>query len=109
MEIKDQRAKEMQSNSVETNSDINKNHKKPPTAAEIKEWLVSYIAELLEIDNDKVDIKAPFDRYGLDSSAVVGMTCDLEKWLGLEVDPTLPYDYTTIETLAQHLAEEIQW
>ena len=48
----------------------------------------------------------PFDRYGLDSSAAIGMIGDLENWIGIELDPTLPYDYPSIETLAQHLAEE---
>ena len=46
----------------------------------------------------------PFDRYGLDSSAAVGMTGDLEDWLGKEVEPILLYDYPTIETLARHLS-----
>jgi len=81
-------------------------HKNPPTAADIKDWLVCYIVELLEIEPDEVDITIPFDRYGLDSSAVVGMTGDLEDWLEYEIDPTLIYDYPTIEALSTHLSEE---
>ncbi len=80
--------------------------KKPATAAEIQGWLVFYMAELLEIEPDEVDVAIPFDRYGLDSSAAVGMTGDLEEWLGYELDPTLIYDYPTIEALAGHLSEE---
>ncbi len=80
--------------------------KNPPTTAEIQTWLVSYLTELLEIEPDEVDVTIPFDRYGLDSSAAVGMTGDLEEWLEYELDPTLIYDYPTIKALAEHLLEE---
>jgi len=80
--------------------------KNPLTITEIQAWLVSYLAELLEIEPDEVEVKIPFERYGLDSSAAVGMTGDLEEWLGYELDPTLIYDYPTIEALAAYLSEE---
>ncbi|NES00531.1 MAG: acyl carrier protein [Symploca sp. SIO1B1] len=80
--------------------------KNPSTAAEIQNWLVSYLTGFLEIDPDEVDPTIPFERYGLDSSTAVALTGDLEDWLGSELDPTLLYDYPTIETLAQHLADE---
>lgn len=79
----------------------------PQSAPEIQAWIVSYLAEQLEIAPDEIDLAIPFDRYGLDSSVAVGMTGDLEDWLERELDPTLLYDYPTIEGLAQHLAEEI--
>jgi len=81
-------------------------HKNQPTAVEIQAWLISYMAELLEIKSDELDVTIPFDRYGLDSSIAVGMSGDLEEWLQKELDPTLLYDYPTIESLAKHLAEE---
>lgn len=80
--------------------------KESATEAKIQAWLVSYLAELLEIDSDEIDVTIPFDRYGLDSSALVGLTGDLEDWLGRELDPTLLYDYPTIDALVQHLIEE---
>lgn len=80
---------------------------KLPTAAEIQAWIVSYLAELLEIEPDEVNITIPFDRYGLDSSAAVGLTGDLEEWLGQELDPTLLYDYPTVQSLVQHLNSEL--
>lgn len=90
-------------NSSNGNGDASK---KPPTATEIQAWLVSYLAEVLEIESDQIDVTIPFERYGLDSSAAVGLTGDLEDWLLTELDPTLMYDYPTIEALAQHLAIE---
>jgi acyl carrier protein len=74
------------------------------TADDIRRWLTAYVAKLLESDEDSVDVTVPFERFGLDSSAAVGMTGDLEEWLGLELDPTLPYDYPTIDALSRHLA-----
>lgn len=78
------------------------------SAAEIQAWIVSYLAQLLEIDPDEVNVTIPFDQYGLDSSAAVGMTGDLEDWMERKIDPTLLYDYPTIEALAQHLADEFK-
>lgn len=51
----------------------------------------------------EVNISVPFDRFGLSSASALLMTGDLETWLGRELDPTLPYDYPTIEALAGHL------
>lgn len=79
-----------------------------PTAAEIQAWIVSYLAELLEIAPNQVKVTIPFDQYGLDSSAAVGMTGDLEDWVGRTIDPTLLYDYPTVKDLSQHLAEEFK-
>ena len=82
--------------------------KEPPSWTEIQAWIVSYLAQLLEINSDEINTTIPFDQYGLDSSAAVGMTGDLEDWIGKKIDPTLVYDYPTIEALAQHLANELQ-
>jgi acyl carrier protein len=77
-----------------------------PSAAEIQTWMISYIAEVMEIDPSKVDVKVSFDRYGLDSSVALALTNELEEWLRIEIDPTLLYDYPTIYALAQHLTKE---
>ncbi len=76
------------------------------TADEIQAWIVSYLAQLLEIDSDEVDVTMTFDQYGLDSSTAIGMTGELEDWMGEQLDPTLLYDYPTIKSLAQELAKE---
>lgn len=77
------------------------------TAADIQAWTISYLGELLEVDPEEVDITIPFDRYGLDSSAAIGLTGDLGDWLGYDVDPTLLYDYPTIEGLVKHLSADL--
>lgn len=96
----------MQNSEVNTTSIIAL--KQIPTTAEIQAWIVSYLAELLEVDSEEIDITIPFDRYGLDSSAAVGLTGDLEEWLETEIDPTLLYDYPTVEALVQHLSSQLK-
>jgi acyl carrier protein len=74
--------------------------------AKIRAWMISYVAEILEVDPSKVDVKVPFDRYGLDSSVAISLTNELEEWLKIELDPMLLYDYPTIDALVRHLTEK---
>jgi acyl carrier protein len=97
----------MTMHNLELNTTSTTASKQIPTAAEIQAWVVSYLADLLEVDADEIEVTIPFDRYGLDSSAAVGLTGDLEEWLGCELDPTLLYDYPTVEALVKHLASEL--
>ena len=78
-----------------------------PTAAEIQAWTVAYLANLLEVTPEEVDVTIPFDRYGLDSYAAISLTGDLQDWLGYDVDPTLLYDYPTIEGLVNYLSTSL--
>lgn len=71
---------------------------------QIQGWLITYLSQLLEIEPSKVSLTTSFDRYGLDSSATIGLTSDLGDWLGRDIDPAITYDYPTIATLAQYLA-----
>lgn len=81
------------------------NNEKAFSTTEIQNWLVSYMAELMEVDRDEIDIKIPFDEYGLDSSMSVTMVGELEAWLGRTLEPTLIYDYPTLEKLAKHVSQ----
>ncbi len=72
-------------------------------AIEIQQWLVNYLAELLEVETKKIDITHSFDEYGLNSSDAIFLTGELEEWLESELEPTLVYEYSTIKKLAQYL------
>jgi acyl carrier protein len=78
---------------------------RPRTPEEVQEWFLSYLAQSLQIAPDRIDVKAPFEVLGLDSVTAVGMSGDLQGWLGFPVDPTVVFDYPTIESLASHLAQ----
>lgn len=79
-----------------------------PSSVEVQNWIVTYVADLLEVDADEIDPTVPFDRYGLDSASAVGMTGDIENWLGRKIDPTLLYDYPTVASFSHYLVEEFQ-
>ncbi|MDJ0601108.1 MAG: acyl carrier protein [Crocosphaera sp.] len=84
-------------------SDIQQAQK--PSYSEIETWLVSYLSKLLEVDPETIDVTSTFETYGLDSSAAVVLSGDLQEWLGTDLDPTLLFDYPTIETLCGYLAD----
>ncbi len=85
--------------------DTNGNSPRGRTPEEVQNYIVTYLAEELQIDADSIDVTAPFDQLALDSMTAVGMTGDLQQWLGARIDPMAIYDYPTIEQLSVHLAE----
>lgn len=78
---------------------------KQPSLTEIENWLVGYMTNLMEVDEDEIDLSVPFDEYGLDSAMAVALIADLEDWLGRDLEPTLIYDYPTLEKLAKKVSQ----
>ncbi len=78
---------------------------KLPKATEIQAWLIDYLAQELEIEPEAIDTTVPFERYGLDSSAAIALTGDLEDWLGCELEPELLFDYQTIAELTEYIVD----
>ena len=79
-----------------------------PTAPEIETWMTANLALFLKIPTDEIDLLEPFSHYGLDSSIAVSLADELSHWLGHELDPTLFWEYPSIEALAQHLGQTSQ-
>ena len=73
----------------------------------IHDWLISYLADLLDMEPDEIGTTTPFSRYGLDSSSTVILTGDLMEWLGCQIEPDTVYQYPTIQSLARFLAETL--
>jgi 8-amino-7-oxononanoate synthase len=73
-------------------------------ASALERWLIARIAVLARQSEDEIDVALPFSRYALDSVATVGLTGDLQDLLGIELPPTLLWDYPAITLLARHLA-----
>jgi acyl-CoA synthetase (AMP-forming)/AMP-acid ligase II/acyl carrier protein len=76
-----------------------------PTETEIKTWITANLALFLKIPLEEIDLSEPFSHYGLDSSIAVSLAAELSTWLGRELDPTLFWEYPSIEALAQHLGQ----
>lgn len=77
-----------------------------PVRENIKSWLVSQLAERLELEINEIDIERDFTDYGLNSIEVVNLSGELENLLGRRLPPTLLLDYPTIESLAEYLVED---
>ena len=77
-------------------TDVNRN--------EIEVWMKDYAAKTVGIDPTSIDLKKPLERYGLDSTAVAGLSGELSNVLGIEIDPSLLYDYPTISSAAEHIS-----
>lgn len=78
------------------------------TAADIRRWMMQWLAQELTVAATTIDVNKPFAEYGLDSVTAVELADALQTRLGREVSPTLAYEYPTIEVLAQFLAAQRQ-
>ena len=78
-----------------------------PNAGEIQAWIAQRVAALVGAKSSAIDVRAPFTSFGLDSVKLVGVSGELEDWLGRSVSPTLLFNFPTIETLANHLGEDV--
>lgn len=73
----------------------------------ISGWLRSHLALVFNIPAERVDGSTSFERYGMDSAAIVGLTGDLGHWLGCDIDPAAPYEHPTIDQLSHALARDL--
>jgi 8-amino-7-oxononanoate synthase len=89
-----------------TNADTAKISQSSPSEAEISSWLVARLAELLELDPEKIDLKEDLTDYGLSSVDAVNLSGDLENFLKKRLSPTVVWEYPTIEGLSKYLASE---
>lgn len=81
---------------------------KPMTAEEIQDWLADQVAEQLGVEPDEIDIRVPFDSYGLDSVQAMSIANLGKQLLGVQLSPLVIWNYPNVESLAQYLAEEVQ-
>jgi len=73
---------------------------------EIRRWVVRRLAEHLKWNEDLIDPSRPFAAFGLDSVTMVGISGELQGWLGRAVPPTLLYDAPNIDALSRALTPE---
>lgn len=75
------------------------------TAVRLTDWLTARVATYLNADASTIDTDTSLGDYGLDSVFALNLCSDLEFELGLIVEPTIAWDYPTIDAIAGHLAE----
>jgi acyl carrier protein len=77
------------------------------SADDIQDWLASQVAGQIGADPDEIDPRAPFDSFGLDSVQIMSIASLGKQYFGLQLSPIVLWNYPTIESLAQYLAEEL--
>ena len=73
---------------------------------DIQGWLITEISRRLKLSPDRIDPRSAFVEHGLDSLQSVALIGDLEKCLDKKLEPTLTWDYPSIEALANYLSEQ---
>lgn len=71
---------------------------------ELRTWLIETVADYLEADATAVSATASLAEFGLDSVHALALCGEIEDRLGVIVEPTLLWDYTSIEELARYLS-----
>lgn len=92
-----------QTDQAETLTPMEDLTKAPPTKENLEKWLISKLAEALNLDPEAIDPEESFAQYGLDSSVALELTGELSTWLECELEPTLFWEYTNIESLTEYL------
>jgi acyl-CoA synthetase (AMP-forming)/AMP-acid ligase II/acyl carrier protein len=78
-----------------------------PSPEILKQWLIDWLAQTLQLPTTAVDSTRPFAEYGLDSVAAVELTEALQTTIGQPLSPTLAYEYPTIDAVADYLAQRL--
>jgi acyl transferase domain-containing protein/acyl-CoA synthetase (AMP-forming)/AMP-acid ligase II/acyl carrier protein len=76
-----------------------------PRTTEIEAWLRTTLAGRLRTTASGIDVAAPFASYGLESMDMIGVSGELQTWLGRPVAPTALYKFPSIAQLARHLGD----
>jgi acyl carrier protein len=69
-------------------------------------WLVDRVASELKVAPETISLDESFSNIGLNSLNTLIITGELGEFLGFEeLNPSLLWDYPTIQKLAEHLTE----
>ncbi|MEU3529448.1 acyl carrier protein [Streptomyces sp. NPDC038707] len=77
------------------------------TTEELTTWLSDRIALYLKRRPQEIDPSVPLAEYGLDSVAALSLCGDIEEDYDLILEPTVAWDYPTVQALATHLAQSL--
>jgi acyl carrier protein len=76
------------------------------THTTLVDWLTNRIAAYLNTEPATIASDVAINDFGLDSVFALSLCRDLEYELGILTEPTIAWDYPTIEALAGHLCDE---
>jgi acyl carrier protein len=77
------------------------------TPLAIREWLIEFVEQLLDVPTGRIDVLMSLDMLGVDSATTLVMAGELSDLLGVELSPVELVEHTTIEALTAHLAAQL--
>lgn len=78
------------------------------SAAAIRQWLIQYLSNRLQIAPGKIDTGSSFTDLGLTSIMAVELADNLGNLLHRKIDVTITWNFANIDALALYLSEEEQ-
>jgi long-chain acyl-CoA synthetase len=72
---------------------------------EARRWILRWLADNLEMPPPTGSTEVPLADLGLDSLRAVRFVESLNEWLGINLEPTAPWSYSTITAMARHVAK----
>jgi acyl transferase domain-containing protein/acyl-CoA synthetase (AMP-forming)/AMP-acid ligase II/acyl carrier protein len=73
---------------------------------EARDFLIDYAASKTGQGRSRIDTRAPFTSFGLDSMAAVTLAAEAGSWAGRSLSPTALWEHPNIDALAAHLSAE---
>jgi acyl carrier protein len=77
------------------------------TSDDIRNWIVTRVAERLQVAPEQIRSDEPLIDIGLDSMEFVALVGELERWLGVRFRDNPLIDYPTLDTLSSYLADQL--
>lgn len=71
--------------------------------SELRAWFSNKLCEITQSTDAAVAWDDELSDFGLSSSQVVGLTGELERWLGTQLPANLFYDHATLRKVAEYI------
>lgn len=71
--------------------------------SELRQWLVGFVADVLDVAPTEIDPDAQWEALGVDSATTLVLIADLSVVLGREVRPIEVLENPTINAVVEHL------
>lgn len=78
----------------------------PQSPNALRNWLLSQLAQRLELEAADIDPEKDLSEYGLSSLEAVNLSGELENYLTRRLPPTLLWDYPSVESLVEYLSSQ---
>jgi polyketide synthase PksL len=77
-----------------------------PNREAVRELVIRFINQILQLPPGALDTSSPFTEFGIDSIGGVVLINELNRRLGLELKPTVLFDYASVDKLTTYISEQ---